>query len=38
MQVTFKNTRKATIEFPRNALKRKKKAKEGGASRCRVEK
>jgi hypothetical protein len=38
MQATLENRRKATIEPPRNALKRKNKVKEGGTSRSRDEK
>jgi hypothetical protein len=38
MQVTLENKRRATIEFPKSAFKRKNKAEEGGCSRSRVKK
>jgi hypothetical protein len=38
MQTTLENRRKAITKFPRSALKRKNKAKEGRASGLRTKK
>jgi hypothetical protein len=38
MQTTLVNKRKVVAKFPRSVLKRKNRAKEGGAPRLRVKK